>query len=637
MTTAIPKQNELVYPVLKALQGLGGEASNDEIDKAVIDLLGLPKEILDLQYEESEDWIVKNRINFARSYAKKAGLLKNPKRSFWSLTEPAEDLLKQPEKKARIKAQELHSEASKVFAEETKQRKLKKNNEISRFGLYLPVLQFLSTQTEPVHAKLVIEELIQQLEITEENKKRTNKSGNKIIDGDIRFALGYLRDGGALNRPKPAVYEITEFGRALLAMQEDQIISLVSAQGAQLYLPGGERWNKEKRSDSSWLTIIHILRVIKQDPRPSMGVWTIVRIVNNRFTLSNPFIDEAEGSEEKAINEIRWGISIAENIGALDIIANKGGRSLTAFGEKILEMEEAEAIELLRDLNTSQKNISSLGSVLSLGEDLLFDPTEFFVEVEELLEDRPQAIFYGPPGTGKTWAALQLAEVLAGDESRTRLVQFHPSYAYEDFIEGWRPTEDGSFNITDGPLKRMAADAAANPDGTFVLVIDEINRANLSKVLGELFFLLEYRDRSITLQYSDTEFQLPENLKIIGTMNTADRSIALVDAALRRRFHFHGFFPDREPIQGLLRRWLDAQGKTDLLWVADLIDAANNKLDERDLAIGPSHFMKADLDEDKVQKIWKRSIMPYIEDHYFDDPDQATEFTYDQLRNNTQP
>ena len=109
MTTAIPKQNELVYPVLKALQGLGGEASNDEIDKAVIDLLGLPKEILDLQYEESEDWIVKNRINFARSYAKKAGLLKNPKRSFWSLTEPAEELLKQPEKKARIKAQELHS------------------------------------------------------------------------------------------------------------------------------------------------------------------------------------------------------------------------------------------------------------------------------------------------------------------------------------------------------------------------------------------------------------------------------------------------------------------------------------------------------------------------------------------------
>ena len=306
------------------------------------------------------------------------------------------------------------------------------------------------------------------------------------------------------------------------------------------------------------------------------------------------------------------------------------------YAVRAFEKDSRDFSQLIRLLQTmGQENKGT--SVLSLGEELLFDPVEFFVEVEELLEDRPQAIFYGPPGTGKTFAALQLAEVLAGDESRTKLVQFHPSYAYEDFIEGWRPTEDGSFNITDGPLKRMAADAAANPDDTFVLVIDEINRANLSKVLGELFFLLEYRDRSITLQYSDTEFQLPENLKIIGTMNTADRSIALVDAALRRRFHFHGFFPDREPIQGLLRRWLEDEGKTDLLWVADLIDAANNKLDERDLAIGPSHFMKADLDEDKVQKIWKRSIMPYIEDHYFDDPDQATEFTYDQLRNNTQP
>ena len=333
---------------------------------------------------------------------------------------------------------------------------------------------------------------------------------------------------------------------------------------------------------------------------------------------------------------------LKENLLEHENLKNLGVIKFPNATNYLLEIEEWEAIRAIITNQTSSpkeeiSNSGEVGSVLSLGEDLLFDPTNFFVEVEELLDDRPQAIFYGPPGTGKTWAALQLAEVLAGDESRTKLVQFHPSYAYEDFIEGWRPTEDGSFNITDGPLKRMAADAAANPDDTFVLVIDEINRANLSKVLGELFFLLEYRDRSITLQYSDTEFQLPENLKIIGTMNTADRSIALVDAALRRRFHFHGFFPDREPIEGLLRRWLDAQGKTDLLWVADLIDAANNKLDERDLAIGPSHFMKADLDEDKVQKIWKRSIMPYIEDHYFDDPDQATEFTYDQLRNNTQP
>ena len=92
-----------------------------------------------------------------------------------------------------------------------------------------------------------------------------------------------------------------------------------------------------------------------------------------------------------------------------------------------------------------------------------------------------------------------------------------------------------------------------------MLIIDEINRANLSKVLGELFFLLEYRDKTASLQYSDTEFQLPENLWIIGTMNTADRSIAMIDAALRRRFHFHPFFPASEPIEGTLRRFLERE------------------------------------------------------------------------------
>ena len=274
---------------------------------------------------------------------------------------------------------------------------------------------------------------------------------------------------------------------------------------------------------------------------------------------------------------------------------------------------------------------------VELGEELFFKPATFFVEVNDLLDDRPQAIFYGPPGTGKTWAALKLAEVIAGDESRTKLVQFHASYAYEDFIEGWRPTQEGNFEITDGPLKRMAADARDNTNQKFVLVIDEINRANLSKVLGELFFLLEYRDRAITLQYSDEQFKLPKNLFIIGTMNTADRSIALVDVALRRRFHFHGFFPDREPIQGLLKRWLVHEGQSNMSWVADLVDKANSKLNERDLAIGPSHFMKDHLDEEKVQRIWKRSIMPYIEDYFFDDPDQAEEFSYDHLRNDTQP
>jgi len=132
-------------------------------------------------------------------------------------------------------------------------------------------------------------------------------------------------------------------------------------------------------------------------------------------------------------------------------------------------------------------------------------------------------------------------------------VQFHPSYSYEDFVQGYRPNDEGSgFVLRDGPLLRAAKRALESPSATHVLIIDEINRGNLAKVFGELYYLLEYRKSEITLLYADKPFRLPENLWIIGTMNTADRSIAIVDGALRRRFYFVPFFPDEPPID---TRW----------------------------------------------------------------------------------
>ena len=148
-------------------------------------------------------------------------------------------------------------------------------------------------------------------------------------------------------------------------------------------------------------------------------------------------------------------------------------------------------------------------------------------------------------------------------DDAVKIVQFHPSYAYEDFVEGYRPhLHNGGqpgFRLVEGPLKRLALRASENPDVVHVLLIDEINRGNIAKVFGELYYLLEYRDEAIDLQYGGGQgFSLPKNLWLIGTMNTADRSIALIDAALRRRFYFVPFFPDQPPIRGLLRRWLDA-------------------------------------------------------------------------------
>ena len=114
----------------------------------------------------------------------------------------------------------------------------------------------------------------------------------------------------------------------------------------------------------------------------------------------------------------------------------------------------------------------------------------------------------------------------------------------------------------------------------------------------------------------DKSFSLPSNLYIIGTMNTADRTIALVDLALRRRFSFVEFHPDKLPVHGLLRRWLDSNAP-DMAWVADLVDSANEKLNDRHAAIGPSYFMKNDLDEAMARRIWKHNVLPYIEEHLF--------------------
>ncbi|MCY4369624.1 MAG: AAA family ATPase [bacterium] len=269
--------------------------------------------------------------------------------------------------------------------------------------------------------------------------------------------------------------------------------------------------------------------------------------------------------------------------------------------------------------------------------DLLVDRA-FLDDIEELLKDKGQVILYGPPGTGKTYLAQKLAEALAPDPADRALVQFHPSTSYEDFFEGYRPEEGPGgqivYRLTPGPLARMVERAMEQPQRCQMMIIDEINRANLPKVLGELLFLLEYRDKSIsTLYRPEGKFKLPKLLWFIGTMNTADRSIALVDAALRRRFHFVPFFPDRGPTQGLLDRWLKRGEEP--LWVDELVTKVNDELTEAlgaDLQLGASHFMKKgygtepSADDPVLRRIWRFNIEPFIEDQFFGNETQISKF-----------
>lgn len=255
----------------------------------------------------------------------------------------------------------------------------------------------------------------------------------------------------------------------------------------------------------------------------------------------------------------------------------------------------------------------------------LFVPRGWLVEVRSLLDERRQIVLYGPPGTGKTFIARRLAADLVGPE-QVKLVQFHPAYTYEDFFEGYRPVpgrDDGTiaFELKPGPLRKLVDRAREHPEQAFILIIDEINRANLAKVFGELYFLLEYRDQAVDLLYSsdDEGFTLPTNLYVIGTMNTADRSIALVDAAMRRRFAFVSLQPDEEPARSLLALWsLDrGLGRT----AAALLGELNRRIDDPDFRIGPAYFMKSDAPDahsrENLDRIWRTSILPLLQEHHY--------------------
>ncbi|MFC8097898.1 DUF4357 domain-containing protein [Streptomyces sp. NPDC057363] len=258
-----------------------------------------------------------------------------------------------------------------------------------------------------------------------------------------------------------------------------------------------------------------------------------------------------------------------------------------------------------------------------LAAELLVHDAAWLREVRDLLADERQLVFYGPPGTGKTFLALRLAEFLGGGPEQVKLVQFHPSYAYEDFFEGFRPQEDAetrqvAFRLTAGPLRELAdlASREGNRHVPHFLIIDEINRANLAKVFGELYFLLEYRHKSVRLTYSGDDFALPPNLFVIGTMNTADRSIALVDAAMRRRFAFVELSPRTEPTSGLLRRWLEREGREGE--PADLLDALNSRIDDADFRIGPSYLMKKGVfRQGGLERTWRTKILPLLEEHHY--------------------
>lgn len=276
---------------------------------------------------------------------------------------------------------------------------------------------------------------------------------------------------------------------------------------------------------------------------------------------------------------------------------------------------------------------------------------DLFIEEPELkeiltsLKYKRNIILQGPPGTGKTYMAKRLAFLTIGekDNSKIEMVQFHQSYSYEDFIQGYRPQDDGSFRLENGVFYRFCKKAQNDPDKSYFFIIDEINRGNLSKIFGELMLLIEKDKRgpefAVSLTYSqssDSRFYIPRNVYIIGTMNTADRSLAVVDYALRRRFAFINLTP---VFNSKFRNHIIDKGVDE--FIADNIIQKMTTLNELignnlgdGFKVGHSYF--SDLGEMNGDDSWYRFVIqheigPLLEEYWFDNLDKANRYRDDLL------
>ena len=353
--------------------------------------------------------------------------------------------------------------------------------------------------------------------------------------------------------------------------------------------------------------------------------------------ITGPYEHDPDRSEYRNLRPVRW-----EKVGDWVLPSDRQGPAKTLTEIRKYPRMVRRYFHLMEgDSAPGEHDSPSLPySVKDATEDLFLEPEEFSGILDTLVRKK-NVVLQGPPGVGKTYMARKLAWALIGrkDPMKVGFVQFHQSYAYEDFVQGWRPNQEGGFQLHNGVFHRFCTRAREDDGGApHVFIIDEINRANLSRTLGELMMLVEGDKRgpshAIPLTYSPEEsFYVPENVYVVGLMNTADRSLALVDYALRRRFSF----VDLDPAFGRDRfmSYLVEAGVAEAL--VNRIDGRMRELndaiqrDRRNLGpgfeVGHSYFVPGPEDEN-LDDAWYAAIVetevaPLLREYWFDRPDEA--------------
>ena len=331
-------------------------------------------------------------------------------------------------------------------------------------------------------------------------------------------------------------------------------------------------------------------------------------------------------SEYRNIRSVEW-INIKEN--EIDPIT---GKTLTNFNKYPETVEKY--LKLMANDNNKDLELNELKDT--------FFSEEFFNNIIDTLKVKKNIILQGPPGTGKTFISKKLAERITGKKENIFSIQFHQSYSYEEFVVGFKPNSEGNFALQKGSLIQICEKAKQNENENFVMFIDEINRANISKVFGELLSLIENDKRgpenAVKILYSenDINFYIPSNLYFICAMNTADRSLKMVDYALRRRFSFFEFKPefDKPEFKNFLKD-KNVNAKT-IDRIVNNISKVNQQISDDNFelgdgyCIGHSYFCPKGNSSDSFGDQWYEQIIEYeikplINEYYFDKPDQAKE------------
>lgn len=572
---------------------------------------------------------------------------------------------------------------------EVKGRKSSKAAFLRWFAPLIQALRDMGGSGTPAEARAKIIEN-EQLSEDEINETRGKNNVNKF-ENEVAFARNYLVNAGYIDKSVYEIWTLTEAGKAVDMTSEmasdifkNVLSSSPSKQGKNsaaladedvhtvrywLYAPGEGScmWDEFYTSgimaigwgeigdlstfDSKDAMKIKMREVFDESlsyKNAAYATWQFAnemkigdivfvkkgmyQIIGRGVVMSDYEYDDARDDEYKNIRQVDWthnGEWPHPGQAAMKTLTDI--TSYTDYVEKLNSLFEDETEEDAEDVEKTYPPYTK--------EDFLsevFMPEEEYEKLSGILRIKKNIILQGAPGVGKTFAAKRLAFSMMGvkDVERVMMVQFHQSYSYEDFIMGFRPSTDG-FELKRGAFYNFCKKAEIDGDNDYFFIIDEINRGNLSKIFGELFMLIENDKRGVSLQllYSDEKFSVPKNIYIIGMMNTADRSLAMLDYALRRRFAFFeikpGFTTDgfREYRMSLENEKFDK--------LIACVESLNNVISNDEslgdgFCIGHSYFcnlLPDTIDDQVLSGIVEYELIPLLKEYWFDEPTKMKDWS----------